>query len=167
MPDKPMWYGRLGTAIEQLEALPYPWVDRATVEQVLGVGRRRAQQIIAPCVTHTVGANGLADRARLIAHLQCLAASEAAVYEQRRRQKVAREIAHLREAWLQQPRVMVEAPTQVLNQTLGGLVGVTVSPGYIEVKFDTPQAALEKLLALAMAIGNDFAAFERMARNTP
>ena len=44
--------------IAQLEALPYPWVDRATLQQLLGVGRRRAQQILQPVVTHQVGANG-------------------------------------------------------------------------------------------------------------
>src|SRR5687767_8265907 len=99
MPDKPMWYGRLTAAIAELKALPYPWVDRATLERLLGVGRRRAQQILAPCVTHSVGANGLADRGLLIAHLEQLASGDAAVYERQRREKLAREIARLRRNW--------------------------------------------------------------------
>src|SRR5688500_4263334 len=57
MPDKPTWFGRLDDVISALEALPSPWVDRPTLELLLGVGRR-AQQILAPCVTHRVGANG-------------------------------------------------------------------------------------------------------------
>jgi hypothetical protein len=164
LPDKPTWYGRLDAAIAELKALPYPWVDRATLEHLLGVGRRRAQQILQPCVTHTVGANGLADREGVIQRLQELAAGEAATYEQRRRQKVAREIGRLRQAWLDQPRVLVEAPTSVINQSFADLAGVTIAPGRIVVDFDTPHAALEKLLALAMAIGNNFEEFERKAQ---
>jgi hypothetical protein len=57
----------------------------------------------------------------------------------------------------------VEAPIHVTRQTFAGLEGVTVSPGCITVEFDGPQSALEKLLALAMAIGNDFETFERLA----
>jgi hypothetical protein len=163
MPDKPMWYGRLTAAIAELKALPYPWVDRATLERLLGVGRRRAQQILAPCVTHSVGANGLADRGLLIAHLEQLASGEAAVYERQRREKLAREIARLRRNWIERPRVMVEAPTRIMNQSFAGLCGITISPGRIVVDFSTPQDALEKLLALAMAIGNESEAFEQLA----
>ncbi len=166
MPDKPVWYGQLDTAIQSLRALPYPWIDRSMIEQLLGVGRRRAQQILAPCVTHTVGSNGLADRDRLIAHLEQLARGEAAGYERQRRQKVAGEIARLREAFLHQPRVLVEAPTRIVSQTFAGLQGVTISPGQIIVEFCSPQDALEKLLALAMAIGNDPDAFEHLASGT-
>jgi hypothetical protein len=166
MPDKPMWYGRLDAVISNLKMLPYPWVDRAMLEQLLGVGRRRAQQILAPCVTHTVGANGLADREQLIAHLEHLAAGDAADYERRRRQKLAGEIARLRQAWIDHPRVLVDAPSRIVSQTFAGLLGVTVSPGRIVVDFATPNEALEKLLALAMAIGNDSEAFERLASKT-
>jgi hypothetical protein len=67
VPDKPLWLGHLDEILLDLAALPQPWVDRATVERVLGVGRRRAQQILAPCVSSQIGANGLADRDRLIA----------------------------------------------------------------------------------------------------
>jgi hypothetical protein len=88
------------------------------------------------------------------------------MYEHRRRHRVAGEIDRLRKAWLERPRVIVEAPTYVVNQTFAGLAGVTISPGRIVVDFDTPQAALEKLLALAIAVGNDFETFERMAAAT-
>ncbi len=66
MPDKPIWYTRLEVAIKQLETLPSPWVDRAALEFALGVGRRRAQQILQPLVRHTIGKNGLADREEVI-----------------------------------------------------------------------------------------------------
>jgi hypothetical protein len=150
----------LTTVIAQLEALPYPWVDRATLQQLLGVGRRRAQQILQPVVTHQVGANGVADRQRLIEHLQQLAAGEAPVYEQRRRQKLAETLTLLHKRAIESPRVLVEAPVGVVNLTLEGLPeGVTLRAGEVCVRFEQPQQALERLLALAMAIGNDYEGF--------
>jgi hypothetical protein len=56
----------------------------------------------------------------------------------------------------------VEASVQVLNQELDNLpIGVHLDRGRITVEFDDPQQALEKLLALAMAISNDFDQFQR------
>jgi hypothetical protein len=163
MPDKPTWYGRLDAAIAELKGFPHPWVDRATVERLLGVGRRRAQQILQPCITHRIGSNGLANRGHLIARLEQLASGDSAQWEKHRRKRLADEIERLRSEWLNQPKVLIEAPARVTQQRFAGLEGITVMPGIIHVEFDTPQDALEKLLALAMAIGNDFHTFDRLA----
>src|SRR5262249_45627347 len=149
----PSWFGNLDRAIAELRSLPWPWVDRPTVERVLRVGRRRAQQILQPCVRVQIGSSGLADREELIAHLQGLAAGEAGYYEQK-----LRELDRSRASQL-----LVEAPTEVVNRQLGNLPeGIVLAPGSITVHFTTPVEALEKLLSVAMAAGNDLAAFERM-----
>lgn len=44
--------------------------------------------------------------------------------------------------------------------------GVRLEPGRITVTFDHAQQALEKLLALAMAVSNDFDRFEQQVRST-
>ena len=164
MPDKPSWYGRLDQVIAELGDLPWPWVDRETLQSLLQVGPRRAQQILRPCVTRQVGASGVADREELVAHLKRLATGDEAHYERRRRQRLAQVLEGLREAALAQPKVLVEAPTTVLNQEFANLPdGVSVSPGAISITFSSPSEALQRLLALAMAIGNDFSEFERMA----
>ena len=164
MPDKPTWYGRLDEVIAELGSLPWPWVDRETLQSLLRVGPRRAQQILRPCVTRQVGASGVAGREDLIAHLKRLAAGDDAYYERRRRQRLALVLDGLRQAALAQPKVLVEAPTKVLNQQLADLPdGVSISPGAISITFSSPNEALQRLLALAMAIGNDFNEFERMA----
>lgn len=164
MPDKPTWYGRLDQIIAELAALPWPWVDRETLQSLLQVGPRRAQQILQPCVTRQVGVNGVADREALIAHLKRLASGDQAYYERRRRHRLAQALDELRQAALAQPKVLVEAPTSVVNQELVNLPeGIVISPGAISITFSSPQEALERLLALAMAIGNDFSEFERMA----
>jgi hypothetical protein len=161
VPAKPAWYSKINDIIQELQALPRPFVDRATVEFLLGVGRRRAQQIMAPCVTLRVGANGLADRNALIARLRLLAEGDDGYYERQRRHKLALILAGLQKDRLERPQLLVEAPSQVFNQELENLPeGVRLEPGRITVTFHEPRQALEKLLALAMAISNDFDRFE-------
>ena len=166
MPAKPVWYSKINDVIRDLEALPRPFVDRATVELLLGVGRRRAQQIMAPCVVDRVGTNGLADRTAFMAHLRRLAEREDGYYERQRRRKFALILTQLQKERLQRPRLLVEAPVQVVTQELENLPeGVRLEPGRITVTFDQAQQALEKLLALAMAISNGFDRFEREVRS--
>jgi len=163
MPDKPAWYGRLPEITARLEALPCPWIDRAAVEHVLGVGRRRAQQILAPVITHRFGRSGVAERGILVEHLRRLAAGETACYERRRRQKLAARLAGLNRAWVSRPRLLVEAPAAVAAQKLTGLpADISIGPGEIRIRFQNSTQALERLLALAMAIGNDPQEFERL-----
>jgi hypothetical protein len=164
MPAKPAWFSKIDEIVGALQAQPRPFVDRATVEFLLGVGRRRAQQILAPCITDRVGANGLADRDAVITRLRLLAEGDDGYYERRRRRKVAEAIESLRRERLEKPQLLVEAPVRVVDQTFGDLPpGVHLTTGRITVEFDDPRQALEKLLALAMAIGNDFARFESLA----
>ena len=167
MPAKPAWYGRLDEIVRELETLPRPFVDRAVLESLLRVGRRRAQQILAPCVTDRVGCNGLADRQALISRLRQLAAGDDGYYERRRRERLAAILVRLQKERLERPKLLVEAPLAVSAQHFENLpAGVRFAPGRITVDFEDPPEALEKLLALAMAISNDFACFERVtARN--
>jgi uncharacterized protein YbjT (DUF2867 family) len=166
MPDKPIWYARLETAIRQLEALPSPWIDRASLELALGVGRRRAQQILQPLVRLTIGKNGLADRDDVIRYLRDLAAGQTADFEKQRRQRLHSILDQLRLQARDQPRVLVEAPAAVVNQELDNLPpGVHLSPGRIILdSFSTPQEAKQKLLALIMAMGNDPDGFDARIR---
>ncbi len=166
MPAKPIWYGKIHDILRELESFPRSFIDRATVEFLLGVGRRRAQQIMSPCITERVGSNGLADRVALIAHLRRLADGDAGFFEIERRRKVASVLDTLRKARLEQPQLLVEAPITVVNQDFEHLPsGVHIEAGRITIEFEQPQQALERLLALAMAIGNDYERFERRAAN--
>jgi hypothetical protein len=107
-----------------------------------------------------IGTSGLADRDLLIDHLRRLAAGDEVAYDQRRRRKVATYLDSLRKLWVESSRLVVEAPPAVINQRIAGLPeGVTLKPGEITVRFSTAQEALEKLLALAMAPGNEYEDF--------
>jgi hypothetical protein len=163
MPDKPAWYDRLQEAEVQLAALPSPWVDRQTLQSILGVGRRRAQQILRPLVRHTIGKSGLALKEDAIAFLRQLAEGDASSYERRRRQRLAALIRVWSRDAEQQPRVLVEASDAIVNQELDNLPpGVRLSSGRILIEgFTTPDEAKQKLLALIMAMGNNPEEFDR------
>jgi hypothetical protein len=118
---KPRWLSRINQIAADLVALPRPFIHRAPVESVLGVARRRAQQIMAPCITDRVGANGLADREAFIAHLRRLAEGGDGCYERRRRGKVAALLARWRKERLTRPQLLAEAPLQILAQELENL----------------------------------------------
>ena len=122
---------------------------------------------MAPCITERVGTSALADRDALVAHLERLAKGDDAFYEVQRRRKVAAVLDQMRQERLERPQLMVEAPVRVVNQEFENLpAGVHLDRGRITVEFDDPQQALEKLLALAMAISNDFERFDRTTRRT-
>ena len=165
MPDKPTWCGHLDEVTRTLRDLPDPWVDRATLQGLLGIGARRAQQILAPCVGRRIGANGVADREAVIARLHQLATGETRHYEHQRRNR----FAEYMDALYRERRegVLVAAPANIVNQEFKGLpAGVSISPGRIGIRFESATEALEKLLALAMAIRNDELLFERLATGT-
>jgi len=165
VPRKPIWYSTINEIVLQLEAYPRPFIDRPAVELLFGVGRRRAQQILAPWIHDYIGSNGLADRDALIAYLRGLATGDDVHYERRRRRKLAEVLERLRKERLDRPKLLVEAPLAVVNQDFANLPpGVRLEPGRLSIEFQHPRQALEKLLALAMAIGKDFDSFERATR---
>ncbi len=170
MPAKPVWLDRLPEAIRQLEQSSEPWVDRPALETLLGVGRRRAQQLLAPITYRRVGSSGVANRREVMAHLQAIAAGEHAYYEDRRRKRLWAHLAETRRDWVRQPPVLVEISEmqklQVELHDIEGLPeGVELAPGSISLRFCTPEEALQKLMALALAISRNRLAFDE--RVTP
>jgi hypothetical protein len=165
MPDKPLWLERLPHVIHTLEHRAEVWVDRATLESLLGVGRRRAQQLLAQIPSQRVGASVLANRSDVVAHLKEVAAGREAYYEQRRRKRLWGQLDKARREWTEQPPVLVEVPRSQLRRIelhdFAALPeGVELAPGSITVRFRDPDDALQKLMALAMAIGRNRTAFE-------
>ena len=163
MPAKPTWYRNLSYILEELRHHPLPYVDRATLEFLLGVSRRRAQQIMAPCVVDRVGSNGLADRDALIVRLEHIAAGGRRISRDPAPPEGGRSHIRSKARACERPQLLVEAPTPwSIRSSQVYRAGVHLQAGRITVEFRHPQEGLEKLLALAMAISNDFDRFERM-----
>ncbi len=166
MPDKPLWLDRLPEALRQLQLRTEPWVDRPALESLLGVGRRRAQQLLAPVAKRRIGTSVVAHNADLIAHLKRIAAGQEAYYEERRRKQLWQHLGHARQEWVRQPPVLVEVSQAQIRQIemldFDGLPpGVELAPGSITVSFGEPDEALQKLMALAMAISLNRRAFDQ------
>jgi hypothetical protein len=165
MPDKPLWFDRLPEAIRELEENPEPWIQRSDIEALLGVGRRRAQQLLSPLAKHRIGTSLVASRADLIAHLKRVAAGAQAWHEERRRKQLWEQLDPVRREWATQPPVLVEVPQDQIRRVerhdFEGLpVGVELAPGSITVRFREPEEALQKLMVLAMAISRNRPAFD-------
>jgi hypothetical protein len=168
MPAKPRWFCDIENIIAKARALPGPLLERAHLEHLLGVSRRRSQQILEQCATGTVGASSVTTADALAAWLRERASGEARQYEHRRRHKVATVLAGLHSDWTRQQRLLVEAPVAIVTQRLEGLPeGVTLAPGEVNIRFSTAEEGLGKLLALAMALSNDLEAFERQTAVSP
>jgi hypothetical protein len=169
MPDKPLWLDRLPEAIRQLETASDPWVDRPTLETLLGIGRRRAQQLLSALAQRRVGTSLVAGRADVVAHLKRISAGEEAHYDSRRRKQLWTQLAEARREWIRRPPILVEVPNAQVRRLelhdFDGLPdGVDLAPGSITVRFREPDEALQKLMALAMAISQNRQAFdERVA----
>lgn len=163
LPDQPSWINRLPEVIQQLRERADPWVDRAALEELLGIGRRRAQQLLAQMAHRRVGASVVADREEAAAYLEQIAAGEAVDYEQRRRRRLWKEL----EAG--PPRLLVEVAgaevRRIEREDFAGLPeGVDLAPGVITVRFRDPEEALRKLMALALAIGGNRSGFEERVK---
>ena len=170
MPDKPLWFNRLPEAIRELEENPESWIQRSDIELLLGVGRRRALQLLAPLAKHRIGTSLVASRDDLIAHLKRVAAGDQVWYEERRQKHLWAQLEPVRREWAAQPPVLVEVPQDQIRRVerhdFEGLPeGVELAPGSIIVRFSEPEEALQKLMALAMAISQNRLAFDaRVAR---
>ena len=121
---------------------------------LLGIGRRRAQQLLSAVAQSRVGTSLVANRADVVAHLQRIAAGEETYYDSRRRKQLWTQLSEARQEWIRRPPVLVEVPNAQVRQMefhdFDGLPeGVELVPGSITVRFQDPDEALQKLMALA------------------
>ena len=158
MPARPQWLLAIPDAIRQLEALDRELLVRRDIEQLFGVSRARAAQLM-----HTFGADltGYArtlPRTRLLRQLRTYRAGTAFRGEQDRREHLMTE---LRKARLTGIRVAV--PVEALEGRLSDLpAGVVVERDRIEVRYAGATEAVAKLMALAQALTRDYERFEAL-----
>ena len=88
MPAKPDWLLRLPDIRAQLECLDVPVVDRAVIERVFGLKRRRAIELLHQFGGYQAGRTFLLDRVRLLEALRSLESREDYTTEKRRRERL-------------------------------------------------------------------------------
>ena len=159
MPAKPEWLLRLPEIRAELEHLDVPVVDRAGIEHIFGLRRRRAIELMHQFGGYQAGRTFLVDRARLLEVLQSLESQEDYALEKRRRERLEDSVDASREHLIAM-RVRIPVRAVAAKASLDRLApGVLLLPGVLTIEFQHPVELLERLYWLAQAIGHDFEQF--------
>jgi hypothetical protein len=160
MPAKPEWLLRLPEIRVELEHLDVPVVDRAGIERIFGLKRRRAIELLHQFGGYQAGRTFLLDRARLLEALKSLESREDYTAEKRRRERL-RDVVEASREHLILTRVQIPVRAAAVRPSLDRLApGVLLLPGILSIEFRHPIELLEKLYGLAQALTHDFEKFE-------
>ncbi len=159
MPAKPAWLLMVPEIVMLLESFDAPVVDRAIVEHLFGLRRRRAIELLHRFGGYQAGRTFLVDRRLLIDSLRRLAEGDEFERESRRKQRLEAGIDQLRR---HQAAARVRIPVQpdVFSRKLADLsTGVALEPGHLHIVFSGTQDLLEKLYEWSQAASNDYDRF--------
>jgi hypothetical protein len=159
MPAKPSWLLQIPQIVTMLESFDVPVVDRAVVERLFQLRRRRAIELMHRLGGYQAGRTFLVDRQVLIERLRRLAAGEDCEREGRRRARLQDAVAEMRR-YRAAARVQIPVPADVCGRMLADLsTGVALEPGHLHVVFSGAEELLGKLYELAQVASNDFDRF--------
>jgi hypothetical protein len=160
MSAKAEWLLRLPEIRAELEHLYVPVVDRAGIERLFRLRRRRAIELMHQFGGYQTGRTFLVDRARLLEALQALESQEDYGAEKRRRERLGDVVEASREHLISM-RVRIPVRATAARASLDRLApGVLLLPGVLSIEFQRPIELLEKLYWLSQAIAHDFEKFE-------
>ena len=143
-----------------MEHLAVPIVDRAGIEHIFGLKRRRAIELMHEFGGYQTGRTFLLDRARLLEALKSLESREDYTAEKRRRERL-RDVVEASREHLILTRVQIPVRAAAVRPSLDRLApGVLLLPGILSIEFRHPIELLEKLYGLAQALTHDFEKFE-------
>ena len=162
MPAKPAWLLRIPDIVAELEVLSVPVVDRAIVESLFGLRRRRAIELLHCFGGYQTGRTFLIDRRLLIDHLQHLGEGEEFESEVRRKQRLGEAVDELRR---EQAAAGVRIPVrpECARRVSDLPAGVVLECGHLGVDFCGAEDLLAKLYELSQAAAQDFDRFRAAA----
>jgi hypothetical protein len=159
MPAESEWLVHVPEIISLLRLLPAPVLDRAAIETLFGVKRRRAIQLLAQFGGYQAGKTFLVNRDSLLRQLEKIRDGDRFQHEAARRERLAGSLAALRKQ-AAASRVQIplpEAARQAVLETLPA--GIALTHNRLEVEFEGAEDLLAKLFHLAQAISNDWDRF--------
>jgi hypothetical protein len=155
MPPRLSWTSRIPLMVQQLSSLHAPVVDRNACEQIFGVKRRRAIDLMQHFGGYRSGNTILLDRIGLISKLQQLNQSPETAQELRRKQRIAEELDSANRCWHAR-RVSVTAPAGVRDFQLEDMhPDITLGPGSLVVRFTSSDELFTRLYELSQIAVND------------
>ena len=165
MSDQPSWIDRVGDILKVVEAPGTPpFLDRPAVEVLFGLRRRQAIHLLRRFGGYQVGKTFLVPREAVARFLREPARWSAANAERGRFERVRSALGEAR-GQLEQRRIAIPARAETFRLEFSGLpAGIRFEPGRLTIAFETPAQLLERLFALAQALGNDYNTFERSWR---
>jgi hypothetical protein len=143
-----------------------PVIDRAVIQNVFGLGRRQAIELMHRFGGFQAGRTFLIDRKQLIAALDGIVATRDYQQEQARHEKLTAALAKFQRTRRAQ-EVKIDVSAEVFSTTLNTLPkAVHLGPGKLEVEFSGCEDLLTKLFTLAQAAANDYEGFQNASDGT-
>lgn len=164
MPALPAWYQRVPDILATLRTAGMPPVlDRSAIEDLFRVRRRQAIRLLGAANGYQVGKTFIVDRQSVIDYLENLENSGAAPEARARKRRVAlaiTEVANYAEA----QRVEIRTSPDALKRRPADLpAGIDlVAPGKLQISYSGAEDLLARIVELAAAATNDFAAFRKI-----
>ena len=169
MPARPAYFHRLADAITVLERLSCAWIDRQTLQDILGVSKTVAWRVLRQCgASQGPGNTLICERQQLVAALESLRTGEPCGRELRRRQRLEDRLTQLLTAARSQHiRVVPDSSALELVSTRFAHLppGVELSPARLSIDFFGTEDFLEKLGAVVFALQNDFETISDLIRH--
>jgi hypothetical protein len=160
MPARPVYFHRLSAAVEELKRSATPWVDRRTVEELLGISKAGAWRLMRRCGAEDGPGRALVcRREELIGALEAIAESGEWREEARRRDRIEAyltemaQFAHSRKTAVASQRKASELLDSRFRRLPGG---VELTPERLTVEFSGAQDFLQKIGSVIFALQNDF-----------
>ena len=155
-------FHRLSEALETFRCLDLDWIDRRTLQEVLGVSKTVAWRILRLCGAadgpgHTI----VCRRLELIAALERLARSEICDRELRRRSRLEKGLGQLLSA-VRARHIQIAPESRTIDLVSSRFhklpAGVDLSPSRLVIGFRGTEDFLEKVGAVVFALKNDYEA---------
>ena len=159
LPAQPAWLLRLPAIRATISALSAPVLDRAALEEIFGVRRRRAIELMHRFGGYQAGKTFLIDRASLLCQLEAIEHGGDFRQERTRRRRLSEDLDQAKAA-LRARAVAIPAPRDSPDLP----PGVHLRSGELRIEFGDPEDLLRQLLELAMSIQSDIGRFKAICR---
>jgi hypothetical protein len=160
MPASPLWIHRLDPALAALASLPQDWIDRRTLEELLGVGKWTAWRIMKQCGAEEGPGGALVCRRNwLLERLRAVQEDGRLAPEIARRQRVESYLdGMLRFAAGKHKEIARNTAAEALVSSRFGSLpeGVDLEHGELRIRFRGPNDFLQKFGAVVFALQNDW-----------
>jgi hypothetical protein len=164
VPDKPSYFDKIPSALEQLSVLADEFLNRECVETLLEVKRRRAQQLMDLVGTKKLNGTAVVLRRDFITFLEAQGGSEYRKAEKERRRRLGELLTRMRDDHLKEPPLLVEPPSKqeikrLARNGIEALPPNMVQPGRILIECQTAVEAIAWLKQIVIVLSADLDGF--------